>query len=338
MRRVLVLYAGGTIGMERSPSGYRPMPGFAGWLRDILKREAPAHLPAFDVHALPQPIDSADLDPSDWTLMAEALIARWEDYDGFVVLHGTDTLAWSASALSFLLQGCDKPVIFTGAQIPWQEARSDAPANLQAALWLAAEGSVREVGLCFGRHLYRGNRSSKVASSDFDAFGSPNALPLADLGIRLHIHRERLLPSTPRAFTLPTFDPAAVAVLHIHPGLSARQIDHLLDDPAIHGVVLRSYGVGNAPTRDGRLLAALTRASQRGVLLLNTTQCPQGSVAQDTYATGARLAAAGVLPGGDLTLEAAFAKLHVLLATPMEQQARRTALLHPLCGEMTPAG
>ena len=337
-QRVLVLYTGGTVGMEPSPEGYRPMPDFAGRLRETLQRSAGDELPELDVVALERPIDSANLSPLHWQRMAEPLLANWDAYTGFVLLHGTDTMAWSASALSFILQGTDKPVIFTGSQIPLLQPRSDAPAHLQAALQLAARHRVPEVGLCFGRHLWRGNRSSKIASQALDAFGSPNYPPLADLAIELQVHTERLLraPAQQR-FIVPAFDPQAVAVLNLYPGISGHVVDALLGCAHVRGLVLRSYGVGNAPEADRSFMQALERASQRGVVLLNTTLCATGPVVQGAYATGSALTQAGVVPGADMTLEAAFAKLHVLLGTETDPDRVRERLGQPLCGELTPA-
>lgn len=330
--RVLVLHTGGTIGMCRSPDGYRPMAGFGERLAEMLHVRT---LPAFDFLEIEEPIDSANLQPAHWSRIARELLKRWDDYAGFVVLHGTDTMAWSASALSFMLRGADKPVILTGAQIPLVEPRSDALGNLEAALLLAAGGQVKEVCICFGRHLLRGNRSSKMASMDFDAFGSPNCLPLADIGIDIELHRERLLPAAARAFRVPELGADAVAVITLHPGISARIVQPVLADAAVRGVILCSYGVGNAPDADQQLMAVLKAAVARGVVIVNTTQCVTGRVAQGAYATGATLSRVGVTPGADMTLESAFAKLHFLLATEPDADAVRLRLGQSLCGELS---
>ncbi|WP_345793607.1 asparaginase domain-containing protein [Thauera sp. JM12B12] len=331
--RVLVLHTGGTIGMARSPDGYRPMPGFGAVLRRQLA--GVSGLPAFDLVELPQPIDSANLQPAQWTTIAAELVARWDDYRGFVVLHGTDTMAWTASALSFMLRGADRPVILTGAQVPLVEPRSDALANLQAALVLAARLECGEIGLFFGRRLLRGNRSTKSSSTAFDAFSSPNAPALAEVGIEIGIDAGQLLPAGARDFARPVFDPRAVAVLTVHPGLSARQVDALTDDPALRGLVLCSYGAGNLPDAEPGLIDALARAVARGVVVVNRTQCAHGPVVQGAYATGAALARIGVVPAADMTLESAFAKLHVLLATHADPARVRTLFATALCGEMS---
>ena len=331
--RVLVLHTGGTIGMERGTDGYRPMPGFAAVLRRHL--DGVPGLPAFELVELAQPIDSANLQPAHWTTIAAELVARWDDYRGFVVLHGTDTMAWTASALSFMLRGADRPVILTGAQIPLVEPRSDAPSNLQAALALAAGLPAGEVCVFFGRRLLRGNRSTKVSSTALDAFDSPNAAALAEVGIDIELHAGRLLPVTARDFCLPDFDPAAVAVLSIHPGMPARRVEAVLDDPGLRGLVLCSYGAGNLPDAEPGLLEALARAVARGVVVVNRTQCAHGPVVQGTYATGAALARIGVVGAADMSLEAAFAKLHVLLATHADPATVRARFATVLCGEMS---
>lgn len=330
---VLVLYTGGTIGMERGTDGYRPMPGFGAVLRRYL--DSVPGLPRTDLVEMAQPIDSANLQPAQWTAIAARLNARWEDYRGFVVLHGTDTMAWTASALSFMLRGADRPVILTGAQIPLVEPRSDARANLETALILAARLASGEVGLFFGRQLLRGNRSIKSSSTAFDAFASPNAPALADAGIDLCIHTQHLLPIGTRDFQFPSLDSRAVSVLVVHPGLSASQVDALTNDPALRGLILCSYGVGNLPDAEPGLLDALARAITRGVVVVNRTQCAHGSVAQSAYATGAALQRIGVVPASDMTLEAAFAKLHVLLATYADPAQVRLRFAEALCGEMS---
>ncbi|MCB1957789.1 MAG: asparaginase [Rhodocyclaceae bacterium] len=335
--RILVLHAGGTIGMAPASDGLRPTAGFADRLREALAGRA-GDLPAFDLIAPGAAIDSANLRPSHWTAIAEPLIAHWNDYDGFVVLHGTDTLAWTASAMSFLLLGCDKPVIVTGAQIPWQLPRSDAMANVEAALRFAAQATFREVMVCFAGRLLRGNRCQKVDSTAFEAFDSPRLPALATLGIDSRPLTGLALPARPRQFALPRFDDRAVALLMVHPGLTARAVNATLDDPCIRGLILVSYGVGNLPGADEALLASLAGATGRGVVIVNVTQCARGEVAQDTYAAGAALGRIGVVAGCDLTPEAAFAKLHVLLATGVSPDAIRSTFATPLCGELTALG
>ena len=336
MRRLLILHTGGTIGMRPGPDGYAPAPGFA----DRLSRHLAIHdadgLPERRVLELAPLIDSADLAPADWNRIVAALAEHWRDYDGFIVLHGTDTLAYSASALSFMLGALDKPVVLTGAQIPLGERRSDAVNNLVTALLVAAERNAPpEVTIAFHDRLLRGNRARKVRSQGFDAFDSPNAPWLGEAGIPLALHSQlALAPGTPD-FTPLTFAEGAVALLPVHPGLSPALLDAVLSAPELRGLVLTTYGVGNPPGLDGALIARLGRARRSGVIVVNVTQCHQGRVHQGAYATGAALNAAGVIAGGDLTPEAALTKLQVLIARGLAGEALASAMAMPLRGEMT---
>lgn len=328
--RILILHTGGTIGMAAAADGYRPLAGFPERLRQRLT-DATAD---YDIVELP-PIDSADLRPGHWPAIADALLAHWDSHAGFVVLHGTDTMAWSASALSFMLRGGDKPVILTGAQIPLDEVGSDALDNVRGALHFAASPALREVSIYFGGRLLRGNRCRKLAATRLAAFDSPNYPPLGAGGAGFVLHHDRLLAAGERRYNVPSYDDQAVAVLTLHPGFPAALVDALSANPRLRGIVLQTYGVGNAPLGDRALMAALERAAARGIVLLNVTQCLYGSVSQETYATGNALARLGVVAGGDLTLEAAFAKLHLLLAATNDAAAVRREMGETWCGEMS---
>ncbi|MEN9891698.1 MAG: L-asparaginase 1 [Pseudomonadota bacterium] len=316
-RRIRVLYTGGTIGMTEGPQGLAPMADFGARLQDWRATlDARSGLPAFEVRTLAPVIDSASLRPEHWSSLAAALIEDWDAFDGFVVLHGTDTLAWSAAALAFLLRGADKPVILTGSQIPWQAARSDAPGHLDAALRLAADPRLAGVSLCFGRHLWPGVRAVKWSSQSLDAFAAPTGRPLADLAATLRVHaasRPQPAAATARRFSTAVAGTGAVAVLTVHPGLTAEAVRALLAPPGVRGLVLCSYGLGNIP-EDPALHQALAEAMARGITVVNRSQCAHGGVAQGTYASSHALARLGVLSAGELTLEAACAKLQVLLA------------------------
>lgn len=336
MRRLLILHTGGTIGMRPGPDGYAPAPGFADRLARHLAIHDPGDLPEYRVVELAPLIDSADLAPADWNRLVAALAEHWHDHDGFVILHGTDTLAHTASALSFMLGALDKPVVLTGAQIPLGEPRSDAPSNLATALLTAShEAAPREVCIAFHDRLLRGNRARKVRSQGLDAFDSPNAPWLGEAGIALRFDTRAALPTGHPDFAPLPFAEGAVALLPVHPGLSPALLDAVLTLPALRGLVLATYGVGNPPGMDGALITRLARATRRGLAVLNVTQCHQGRVAQGAYATGAALNAAGVVAGGDLTPEAALAKLQVLIARGLEGEALAAALATPLRGEMS---
>lgn len=335
MTRLLILHTGGTIGMQPSPQGYVPAAGFFERLARHLKGQAPDTLPAYRLIELAPLIDSADSAPADWNRIVAALAEHWREYDAFIVLHGTDTLAYTASALSFMLGPLDKPVLLTGAQIPLGEPRSDAVNNLSTALLMAADPAIpREVCIVFHDRLLRGNRARKVRSQGFDAFDSPDAPWLGEGGIHLNLHGHRALPLGTPDFTQRHFASGAVAMLLVHPGLSISLLDAVLADPALKGLVLLTYGVGNPPGLDGALIDRLTQAGQAGIAILNVSQCQQGRVVQGTYATGAALQAAGVIAGQDLTPEAALTKLQVLIADGLQGEALRSALATPLRGEM----
>ncbi|WP_417228163.1 asparaginase [Amphritea sp.] len=332
-QKILVIYAGGTIGMQASAQGYVPVAGFERQVRQQLNDERAAQLPAFDMLELDQLIDSSNLQPHHWCELAGIIQQRWQQYDGFVLLHGTDTMAYTASMLSFMLQGIDKPVIVTGSQIPLAELRNDALDNLLTALIFAGQYSIPEVCICFNGRLLRGNRSRKLKSAALDAFDSPNYGHLGQAGINITLHAERLLAVGRANFNIPELNPDAVVVLPVYPGMSASVAKAILNDNAVKGCVLQTYGAGNPPDANSELMRVLEEAIKRGVSIVNVTQCLQGEVNQGAYATGATLNRLGVIAGSDLTLEAAFTKLHYLIAT--EPQAHIGALMvKPLCGEM----
>lgn len=336
MPRVLMLYTGGTIGMQPSPQGYVPCAGLAERLAAHLALGDPYRLPAFDVIEMQPLIDSAELMPEAWNRLVALLESHWPRYDAFVVLHGTDTMAYSAAALSFMLGALNKPVIFTGSQIPLGEPRSDALNNVVSTLQLAAHPDTpREVSLAFHDRLLRGNRACKVRTQGLDAFDSPNFPWLGELGIGIALNTDSVLPAGVPNFAPLNLDPDAVALLPLHPGMSLRRAKALLADETLKGLVLYSYGVGNPPSFEGELLSALTAANERGVALLNVTQCAQGEVVQGAYATGAALNKAGVIAGSDITLEAAIAKLTVLIGQGLVGPTLRKALSAPMCGEFS---
>ena len=335
--RILIIYTGGTIGMVPSDDGYVPMPGFHDQLMNQLDSRASEQLPAYELIEFEQLIDSANLTPAHWLQMTQALTERWNDYDGFVLLHGTDTLAYTASALSFMLRGINKPVILTGSQIPLAQLRNDALDNLVTAMLLAANPAISEVCICFNGRLLRGNRSVKVSSSGFDAFDSPNFPWLGRVGIDFELRPSLLLAAGTPDFRTPSFDPQAVSLLQLYPGIPARVAEAVLDCDALKGLILQTYGAGNPPDANRELMAVLERARARGITLLNITQCAMGGVSQGTYATGASLNRIGAISGRDLTLEAAFTKLHVLIASGLGGDALERALQAPLCGECTVA-
>jgi len=339
-RRVYVAYTGGTIGMRKTAQGYAPAPGYLQEQMQRLPELEDALLPEYVVNEYQPLLDSSNMVPPDWLKIASDIHQRYHEYDGFVVLHGTDTMAYTASALPFLFEGLAKPVVLTGSQIPLCEVRSDARENLITALLIASDPRITEVCLYFGGRLLRGCRSAKVNADGFDAFASPNFPPLGVAGIDIEIDYQRLRPLSgepfrllARAFAEKGSEPV-VAALRIFPGISATLVRHLVQPP-LRGLVLEAYGVGNAPDRDARLLDELAEATGRGLVIVVCTQCLRGTVDLGDYATGSALARVGVVSGYDLTAEAALAKLFQLLQQGHPPEKVKALMQTDLRGELT---
>jgi L-asparaginase len=334
-KKIYIAYTGGTIGMRHSRDGYEPAPGYLQALMGHMPELANPEMPGYAIHEYEPLIDSSDMHPRNWTSIAQDIAANYERYDGFVVLHGTDTMAYTASALPFMLRGLRKPVILTGGQIPLCEVRNDSRENLITAMLIAARYQIPEVALFFGNKLLRGNRAVKVSADGFAAFDSPNLPPLGHAGLGINIDWGLVLAS-PEETTLQVaaFKTAHVGTLRLFPGISADIVANLLAPP-IRGVVLETYGVGNGPSSDGQLLDTLRAATKRGVLIVNCTQCLQGRVRMGAYATGTALEQAGVISGFDLTTEAALAKMVYLFNQEYPIGKIIELMQTPLAGELT---
>lgn len=322
--RVLVLYTGGTIGMQQSAEGLVPAGDFARRMRTEQAAQPQRKLPHWQLRELLPPIDSANMSQAHWLAMAAAIRAGIEQdgCDGVLVLHGTDTLAYSAAALSFLLLGLDVPVLLTGAMLPAGAPGSDAWDNLFGALQALGEGVAPGVRLYFHGRLLHGARASKLGTASLDAFG--------ELPRRHDSQRTVTLPGSldhrqPRR-------PVNLAVLPLYPGIQAAQLRGLLDS-GVQGLVLECYGSGTGPSDDAELLEVLKQAHRRGVVLVAISQCPQGHVAFDVYAAGSRLAACGLVSGGGMTREAALGKLFALLGAGLSQRDVEHWFALDLCGE-----
>lgn len=333
-RRIYIACTGGTIGMRRSERGYAPEPGFLeSQMRTMPELRVPG-MPEYVVHEYSPLLDSSNMGPGNWVQIAADLRARYDEFDGFVVLHGTDTMAYTASALSFMLDGLAKPVILTGSQVPLCEVRNDARDNLITSIQIAAHHGVPEVCIYFGGLLLRGNRAKKVDARSFQAFESPNFPPLGTVGVDIRIERPLLLASGEGAFGFRPVTSTHVAEIRLFPGISATVIRNFLRTP-LQGVVLGTYGMGNAPDRDAGLLEALAEASDRGVVIVSCTQCLRGAVNLSGYATGSALARAGVVSGGDMTTEATLTKLAFLLSLGLDPADVRAAMQVNMRGELT---
>lgn len=286
------------------------------------------------------PIDSSDMNPERWREIAMLIADRYSGYDGFVVLHGTDTMAYTASALSFMLEGLRKPVIITGSQLPIGEVRTDGEENLITAVQIAAAtdtlGSpmVQEVAILFEDYLWRGNRSTKMSADNFNAFKSNNYPPLAKIGLDIHFNPEALYRPAPGVALTPRYDfDTGVMFLDLFPGMRISTLDYLLAAPGIKGIVMRTYGAGNAPT-DEAFINSVRAAVDSGVVIVNVTQCVNGGV-NKRYEAGDKLASAGVISGRDSTAEAAVTKMMYLLGQKFDAATVRRLFDLPLRGEIS---
>jgi L-asparaginase len=330
---VFVLHTGGTIGMVDTPQGHAPVANALAPYLDWLVENSRGELEPIAFLELDPPIDSANATPEDWCTIARAIYERREDHAGFVVLHGTDTMAYTSSALSFLLPGFGKPVVVTGSQIPIARIRSDGRQNFIGAVQVAARSNVPEVTLLFGEVLLRGNRATKIDASGLDAFDSPRFPPLADLGIDIAVNRDLVLAPTesPR---LTAGALGNVAAVRLFPGFAASILSNLCRPP-LQGLVIEAYGAGNGPANDRDFLAAIESAVDHGVVVVIVTQCVRGSVQPGAYATGSALLSAGAVPGYDMTPEAALTKLAVLLGQDLDRATVEAMMQLDLAGELT---
>ncbi len=337
MTSILLIYTGGTIGMMEDHRSGALVPFDFQHLEDQVPE-----LKRFDValsaEAFDEVLDSSDMKVDHWQRIARLIYGRYEEFDGFVILHGTDTMAYTASALSFMLPNIAKPVIITGSQLPIGMIRTDGKENLISSIQLAAmkvKGApvVQEVAIYFGSELYRGNRTYKYSTEDFEAFKSPNHPKLAAAGIHIFFdHNALYRPEAP--FLLKEKMDERVAVLKVIPALRKEMVDAVLGIPNLRGLILETYGSGNAMT-DAWFLSSLEEAIDRGLCIVNLTQCDRGFVEQGRYETSNALSKMGVIPGGDMTFEAAYTKLMHTLAYYEEQGEIAKKMVEPMAGEMT---
>lgn len=335
-----VIYTGGTIGMVQDTETGALKAFQFDYLREHVPELDQLHC-TFDISQCAPPIDSSAITPDLWISLGEMIQAEMTEYDGFVILHGTDTMAYTASALSFMLQGLDKPVILTGSQLPIGRLRTDGKENLITAFEIALarrpDGSpmIPEVAVYFEDYLYRGNRTLKYSAEHFEAFASPNYPHLAFAGIDIKYSLSAI------GFEEPVighqwcaaFD-NRVVVLKLFPGLSATLLDHILHTPDLRGVVLETFGSGNAPT-DPTFISTIQGAVARGITIVNVTQCYSGAVVMGRYETGNVLSQTGVIGGGDMTTESATTKLMYLLAQGFTQEEVARLMQVSLRGELT---
>ncbi|NVK54431.1 MAG: asparaginase [Alteromonadaceae bacterium] len=332
-KHIYIAYTGGTIGMRPSQQGYVPV---AGFLADTLASMPEFHrdeMPRYTLREYDELIDSSDMSPADWQFIADDIAAQYDKFDGFIILHGTDTMAYTASALSFMLEGLTKPVIVTGSQIPLAELRSDGQVNLLNALYIAANYPIAEVSLFFNNKLLRGNRSRKVDADGFDAFDSPNFPPLIEAGINIRLKAGQITQSVQHSIAVNPVKAQPVGLVSLYPGISPMVIENTLQQP-VKALILLSYGVGNAP-QNSALLKQLENAADKEIVVVNCTQCFKGRVNMSGYKTGHGLSKAGVVSGYDMTPEATLAKLHYLLSQSLSFNQIKSRLTQSLRGELT---
>lgn len=337
---ILLIYTGGTIGMIQNHE--------TGALDSFNFEHLLSHVPEIrqfnlriDSCTFEHPLDSSDFDPTHWAKLVRMIADNYESYDGFVILHGTDTMAFTSSALSFMLEGLNKPVILTGSQLPIGALRTDGKANLITAIEIAsakdADGTpvVPEVCVVFHEKLLRGNRVTKVDTDNFDAFFSPNYPLLAESGTEIKYNRQYIRPYEAGRKLRPHYDmDTGVIIFSLFPGLRPDIVRNVLNSPELKGIIFRTFGSGNAP-RNARLLGSLCDAMRSGKVVVNISQCPRGCVHQERYGTGLQLATVGIVSGRDMTIEAALAKLMFLFGGGLNQREVIDAMNTSIAGEVT---
>lgn len=332
-KNIYIAYTGGTIGMTPSPNGYIPQTGFLSDCVNQSPEFSRPEMPNYTINEYSPLIDSSDMKPSDWQRIAQDIKQRYDDYDGFVILHGTDTMAYTSSALSFMLSGLTKPVIVTGSQIPFAQLRSDGQSNLQNALFLAAYYPVNEVTLFFNNKLLRGNRATKAYADGFNAFESPNLPELLNVGINIELVEGVINEPATKPFTVEQISGQPVGVVMLYPGIEASVVSNIIKQP-VKALIMLSYGVGNAP-QDKALLDVLAKANDDGIVIINLSQCQRGKVNMSGYATGNSLQRCGVISGQDMTIEAALTKLHWLLSNQQSLEDIKRLMQENVVGELS---
>lgn len=333
-RKILIIYTGGTIGMNRSENGYAPQKGFLQSIMEKIPSLYSEQMPRWELLEIDPILDSSNMTVVEWNLIGSIIEENYERFDGFVILHGTDTMAYTASALSFSLENLDKPVIVTGSQIPLFEVRNDALDNLLTSMLIAGEGRVKEVALYFDNELYRGNRATKMSATDLHAFGSPNYPPLATIGTRI-VYNE-MIPQREKKgeFRVQKLEKIPIGIIKVFPGIQFELFAEIMSE-SLKGIVLESFGAGNIPDSADAILPIVRKAHENGTVLVICSQCMKGSVTLGAYETSSALKSAGAVCAYDMTTEAAVAKLYYLFSCGLSADEVKTKMEEDLSGEMS---
>lgn len=335
MKNILVIYTGGTIGMVKDESTGALRPFDMNKIYEVLPilHKLDCNIDTYQFNPI---IDSSDMNASVWLRLASYIKQEYEKYDGFVILHGTDTMSYTASALSFLLENLSKPVIITGSQLPLGMIRTDGRDNIISSIELAANPDVliSEVCIFFDNKLFRGNRTTKINAEYFEAFYSGNMPSLAKVGINISYKQHLIMPKPDKA--LKVYDKLCedVAIVKVHPAINVNHLEHISNIPNLKGIVLETYGSGNAPTNES-FISAIRKIIDKGIMVFNVTQCKAGKVEMGHYAASYALREMGVMSGKDITTEAALAKMMFVLGNYDSQNKQREMLEANLRGEIT---
>ena len=334
-KKVLIIYTGGTIGMKKTEQGYRPAPRFLDEELHSIPDLSRKDFPTWELYEMNPLLDSSNMTLKEWNEIARVIYENYEKYSGFVVLHGTDTMAYTASALSFILRGLNKPVILTGSQIPLSELRSDGRDNLITSILIASEGIANEVCLYFSGKLLRGNRAMKMSADGLVAFKSPNYPLLAEVGITVKYNKSALLSHKDgsKLEYLP-FKNVPIGVLKIFPGIQFGLFEDIMTEK-LSGIVLETFGSGNIPSGADELLPIIKKAFSSGSVITVCSQCPIGTVTLGAYETSSSLNSAGAVSGRDMTTEAAVAKLYHLFSLELPKEEIKRLMEENIAGELT---